>query len=192
MQYKCVPAPQNLIISKRGDEEEAVRSFANIINSEANNGWNFHSMENIAVTQKPGCLAALFGAKDTTTYFNMLVFSKEGNASTSKNEKIIDKNNDSKNIESKKDEHVIPLPDNQLKIVRLNSVIGSAILVDIKLDEQIFQLENGAEKIFNIKNGKHKITAYFNNDDDQLEFDINNNSKVINVFIKPPIKIQEV
>jgi hypothetical protein len=192
MQYKCVPAPQNLIISKRGDEEEAVRSFANIINSEANNGWNFHSMENIAVTQKPGCFAALLGTKDTTTYFNMLVFSKEGNASISKNEKIIDKNNDNKNIESKKDDHVIPLSDNQLKIVRLNSVIGSAILVDIKLDEQNFQLENGAEKIFNIKNGKHKITAYFNNDDDQLEFDINNNSKVINVFIKPPIKIQEV
>jgi hypothetical protein len=191
MQYKCVPAPQNLVIDKRGDEEEAVRSFADIINNEANDGWNFHSMENIAVTQKPGCLAALFGAKDTTTYFNMLVFSKEGNASTSKNVKIIDKNTDNKKTESVKDDHVVPLSDNQLKIVRLNSVVGSAILVDIKLDEQVFQLSNGGEKIFNVINGKHKITAYFNNDDDQLEFEINNNSKVINVFIKPPIKIQE-
>jgi hypothetical protein len=34
-------------------------------------------MESIAVTQKPGCLAALFGQKENTTYFNMLVFSKE-------------------------------------------------------------------------------------------------------------------
>ena len=186
MQYKCVPAPQNLVIDKRGDEEEAVRSFADIINLEANDGWNFHSMENIAVTQKPGCLAALFGAKDSTTYFNMLVFSKEGNASTLKNVKIIDKY-----TEYEEDARVIPLSDNQLKIIRLESVVGSAILVDVRLDEQTFQLENGEEKIFNVKNGRHKITAIFNNDDDQLEFDINNNSKVINVFIKPPIKIQE-
>ena len=42
-------------------------------------------MENIAVTQMPGCLAALFGSKETTTYFNMLVFSKEGNALTQGN-----------------------------------------------------------------------------------------------------------
>jgi len=86
----------------------------------------------------------------------------------------------------------IPLANNQLKITRLKGVVGSAILVDIKLDNQVFQLENGEEKIFNIENGKHKITAFFNNDDDKLEFDINNNSKAINVFIKPPIKIQEV
>jgi len=76
MQYKCVPAPQELIIGKKGSYDVAVRSFADLINQEAKDGWNFHSMENIAVTQKPGCLMALFGQKDTTTYFNMLIFSK--------------------------------------------------------------------------------------------------------------------
>jgi hypothetical protein len=34
-------------------------------------------MENIAVTQKPGCLAGLFGKKVETAYFNMLIFVKE-------------------------------------------------------------------------------------------------------------------
>lgn len=75
-QYKCIPAPMNLIIDKNGSVDTAVRSFANLINEEAQDGWKFHSMENIAVTEKPGCLAGLFGRKDATVYFNMLVFEK--------------------------------------------------------------------------------------------------------------------
>ena len=77
MQYKCVPAPKELVIDKSGSYDAVIRSFADLINNEANGGWKFHSMENIAVTQKPGCFAALFGQKELTTYFNMLVFSKE-------------------------------------------------------------------------------------------------------------------
>jgi hypothetical protein len=77
MQYKCVPAPKELVIDKNGSYDGAVRSFADLINKEANGGWKYDSMENIAVTQKAGCLAGIFGQKDTTIYFNMLVFSKE-------------------------------------------------------------------------------------------------------------------
>jgi hypothetical protein len=77
MKYKCVPAPRELVIDRNGSYEGAVRSFADLINRETKGGWNFHSMENIAVSQEPGCLAALFGQGNTTTYFNMLVFSKE-------------------------------------------------------------------------------------------------------------------
>jgi len=76
MQYKCVPAPTELVIDKKGSYDEAVRSFADLINREATGGWTYHSMENIAVTQKPGCIMALFGQKATTVYFNMLVFIK--------------------------------------------------------------------------------------------------------------------
>ena len=77
MQYKCIPAPRELVIDKNGSHDGAIRSFADLINSEATDGWKFHSMENIAVTQQPGCLAALFGQKETITYFNMLVFSTD-------------------------------------------------------------------------------------------------------------------
>jgi len=76
MEYKCVPAPMGLVIGAKESEDEAVRSFANLINKEANDGWNFHSMETISVTQKAGCLGALFGQGPQTTNFNMLVFSK--------------------------------------------------------------------------------------------------------------------
>ena len=77
MQYKCVPAPKELVIDKNGSYDTAVRSFADLINREAVDGWKYHSLENIAVTEKPGCLAGMSGQKGTTAYFNMLIFSKE-------------------------------------------------------------------------------------------------------------------
>ena len=54
VQYKCVPAPKELVIDKKGSYDTAVRSLADLINQEAYVGWEFHSMENIAVTQKLG------------------------------------------------------------------------------------------------------------------------------------------
>jgi len=76
-QYKCVPAPRELIIQKRSDYEDAVYAFSNLINREIGDIWKFHSMENIAVTEKPGCFAALFGQKEKTLFFNMLIFVRD-------------------------------------------------------------------------------------------------------------------
>lgn len=72
--YRCVPAPMNFVIRKPADMDNAVASFANIINREASQGWEFYSMEQIATTVPAGCLASLFGSKDVTTYHNMLIF----------------------------------------------------------------------------------------------------------------------
>ena len=77
MQYKCVPAPLGLVITGKKDYESAVRSFADIINREAIDGWKYHSMEYISVKHQPGCLPALFGAKPITESYNMLIFSNE-------------------------------------------------------------------------------------------------------------------
>jgi hypothetical protein len=77
MQYKCVPAPKGFEIDKNGSSDNAVRSFADLLNRESNDGWKFHSMESISVTQNPGCLAGLFGKRAETTNFYMLIFSKE-------------------------------------------------------------------------------------------------------------------
>ena len=85
MQYKCVPAPKKLNIGHDGSHDDALSSFADIINSEINDGWKFHSMEQVSVTRQPpkaGCLGGLLiliGLKKaqlaTTTSFNMLIFS---------------------------------------------------------------------------------------------------------------------
>ena len=53
--YKAVPEPESINVN-RGDTMAAFNSFASIINDEAKEGWTFHSMETITVTEKPGCM----------------------------------------------------------------------------------------------------------------------------------------
>ena len=79
MQYKKVAAPVGYEI-KAGDPkgcEKAVSQYADLIQKEAVGGWELDMIQSIPVTEKPGCFAALFGAKNVTTYFNMLVFKKQ-------------------------------------------------------------------------------------------------------------------
>lgn len=70
-QYKAVAGPQNVRVDK-GGTQSAFDLFANIINQEASAGWEYHSMETIAVTEKPGC----FQQPISVNYY-MLIFVKE-------------------------------------------------------------------------------------------------------------------
>lgn len=70
-QYKAVSGPKNVNVSK-GNTQEAFNLFANIINQEAANGWSYHSMETITVTEKPGCLQ-----QPVSMSYYMLIFEKE-------------------------------------------------------------------------------------------------------------------
>jgi hypothetical protein len=86
-----------------------------------------------------------------------------------------------------------PLENNQLKIIRSKSDFGSALLVDVKIDNQKHQLENGEEIIIsNIENGKHTIAVFFNDSDVRLEFEINNDNKTFTILMGNPIKIEVV
>jgi hypothetical protein len=77
MEYKCVPAPTGLEIGAKDSFEVAVRSYADLINKEVSGGWKFHSLEQIPITQNPGCIAACCGKTAVTINFNMLIFAKE-------------------------------------------------------------------------------------------------------------------
>lgn len=70
-QYKAVAGPKSISVD-RGDTQAAFNSFAQLINSEAVDGWEYHSMENITVTEKPGC----FQQPMPVTYY-MLIFVRE-------------------------------------------------------------------------------------------------------------------
>lgn len=70
-QYKAVSGPKNINVNK-GNTQAAFNLFADLINSEAKNGWEYHSMETITVTEKPGC----FQAPISSSYY-MLIFVKE-------------------------------------------------------------------------------------------------------------------
>lgn len=70
-QYKAVAGPKNINVGK-GDTQSAFNTFAEIINREAAGGWEYHSMETITVTEKPGC----FQQPVSTNYY-MLIFAKD-------------------------------------------------------------------------------------------------------------------
>ena len=70
-QYKAVAGPKNVSVAK-GDTQAAFNVFADLINKEATAGWEYHSMETITVTEKPGC----FQNPIPTNYY-MLLFVRE-------------------------------------------------------------------------------------------------------------------
>lgn len=70
-QYKAVSGPKNINVAK-GDTQSAFNTFADIINREATGGWEYHSMETITVTEKPGCFQ-----QPTPINYYMLIFVKE-------------------------------------------------------------------------------------------------------------------
>lgn len=70
-QYKVIPGPKNIQVAKN-DSKAAFDSFASLINAEATNGWEYHSMETITVTEKPGC----FQNPIPTNYY-MLIFVRD-------------------------------------------------------------------------------------------------------------------
>ena len=74
MQYKTVPGPYDLRISRREDCMTAIRQFAYIIDQEAAGGWQLNCIHTISVSKRKGCITN----ETETQYFNMLVFQKEG------------------------------------------------------------------------------------------------------------------
>ena len=77
IQYKSVPGPVGITISKNDDYASAVKQYAAIIDREAVGGWKFECIRKLPVTKKAGCIASLFGHEDITLYVNMIVFSKD-------------------------------------------------------------------------------------------------------------------
>ncbi len=79
--YKCVAAPKIVEIDSNRGYDSAAKSFADLINAEAVDGWKFYAMENLAIVRKPGCLMALLGMflgqKENIVNVNMLIFVKE-------------------------------------------------------------------------------------------------------------------
>ena len=70
-QYKAVSGPKNISVAK-GDTQAAFNLFAELINKESTAGWEYHSMETITVTEKPGC----FQNPIPMNYY-MLIFVRE-------------------------------------------------------------------------------------------------------------------
>lgn len=78
MIYKVVPGPKVIRI-ENDDISMATNTFADLINANATDGWEFHSLETILTTEtyKTGCI---FNQQTHTREHNiyMLIFAKEG------------------------------------------------------------------------------------------------------------------
>lgn len=70
-EYITVTGPKNIETDK-GNVDPAMKLFANTMNRFAQQGWEYHSMESIAVTSKPGCFRPA-----VTAYYYMLIFSRD-------------------------------------------------------------------------------------------------------------------
>lgn len=70
-QYKAVAGPKNISVNK-GDSQAAFDLFADLINANSTDGWEYHSMETITVTETPGC----FQQPVAKNYY-MLIFVRE-------------------------------------------------------------------------------------------------------------------
>ena len=69
--YKAVAGPRSINVSK-GNTQAAFDGFADLINAETQNGWEYHSMETITVTETPGCLQ-----QAAPVSYYMLIFVRE-------------------------------------------------------------------------------------------------------------------
>lgn len=73
-QYKVVP-----FIGTINDTQDATHvagQLESVINTHASQGWVFDQIQDVSIRVKPGCLAALFGAKESYTRFDQIVFRK--------------------------------------------------------------------------------------------------------------------
>lgn len=86
-EYKTVPGPMGYEL-KEGHANEAFADFANIINEHCVDGWDYHSMETISITENPGCFG---GGKDNakTTNYYMLIFAREKKTTESNVEPVV-------------------------------------------------------------------------------------------------------
>lgn len=69
--YKIVEGPKNIVVDKK-NSNLALKIFEDIINNEVSQGWEYHSMETITITEKPGCFQ-----QPVSRYSYMLIFYKD-------------------------------------------------------------------------------------------------------------------
>ncbi len=74
-QYKLIAGPTTKqMLDKGSKDSDAIQAFENIIAQQAQQGWEYHSMEPITTTHMEGCL---FSKTPVSSTFYMLVFVKE-------------------------------------------------------------------------------------------------------------------
>lgn len=77
-EYKMVQIPPTIVIKEKGAKgNEAALYLQNLVNEMAGlAGWEFYRVDEVGVITRPGCLAALFGAKEAVFHYYVVTFRK--------------------------------------------------------------------------------------------------------------------
>jgi len=76
-QYKMVQVPPVIRIkAKEHQGGEAAAYLEEIVNQQAQSGWEFYRVDSIGIRMEPGCLGALLGQKAQTFEYYVVTFRK--------------------------------------------------------------------------------------------------------------------
>jgi hypothetical protein len=75
-QYKVVPFIGTM--KANGSTQEVAAQLEAAINQNSTDGWEFHTLNDVSIEVRPGCLAGLFGAKTAYIQFDQLIFKRVG------------------------------------------------------------------------------------------------------------------
>jgi hypothetical protein len=62
------------MFSKANPANIVAKYFAKVIGENTGEGWEFYRVDTINLVEAPGCLAALFGQRETMTTYNVMTF----------------------------------------------------------------------------------------------------------------------
>jgi hypothetical protein len=74
-EYKVVPFIGK--VKQGGSAEEVSRQLQSLISTNATDGWEMYQLEEVNIEVSPGCIAGLFGAKESYEKFDQVIFRRE-------------------------------------------------------------------------------------------------------------------
>lgn len=76
--YKMVQIPPNISVDMKTHKgNEAAAYIQNIVNSYAEDGWEFYRIDSVGVDLQPGCFGGLSGQKAQSNVYYVISFRKE-------------------------------------------------------------------------------------------------------------------
>ena len=78
-EYKMVQVPRDLSVKMGKAEGVAARYMQETVDAHAVEGWEYYRMDNLSITEKPGCFGALTGQKEVYHSVGVLCFRRAKN-----------------------------------------------------------------------------------------------------------------
>ena len=74
MSYQYLVVPFQGQIKTGGNVGQVSAQLQSVINQHAIQGWEFHTLNDVNIEVTPGCLSALFGAKNAYVSYDQIIF----------------------------------------------------------------------------------------------------------------------